>query len=412
MPGSRNRILFFILLSVIILGILFGLTWANYQYAIDSPPGEHFAINWLGTRLFLTDGQNPYSNATSVQIEKLEYGKSAQDPEQRLIFHNPLYSIILFSPFALISDVALAKAIWMTVMEMALVALAVISIKISNWKLNLPGILIFILFTLFWLYSVKPLLSGDVILVIALFLAGAILAFQMGEDELAGVLLAFATLKPLFGLPLIIFLLIWTLKSKRSKLFLWFFISLLLLIGSSMLLLPNWIIENIRAFVTAFSTAGFETNASLLQRMLPGIGTRMGWAISAFVFLILAVEWTRYKHTDTRKTAWIASLTLVGGALIGLPANPDGIILLLPAIPLIISILHDRWNKAGYFIGIIMILFFSIGIWILFILNKNTEAQNALLYYPVVLPLFALLYWVRHWVMFSIRPWYDALNQE
>ncbi len=410
MPRSPNRILFYLLLGGVILAILFGLTWANYQYAKVNTPGNQFAINWLGTRLFLTEGKNPYSNATSIQIEKIEFGKPTQNQEERLFYQNPLYAIILFAPVALISDVVIAKSIWMTAMELALIALALIAIKISNWNLGLIEKLIFILFTLFWLYSVLPLINGDVVLLIALFYAAAILAFQKGEDELAGVLLAFSTIKPLFGFPLIIFLLIWSIKARRTKLLLWFFVSVALLTGSSLLLLPNWIIENVRAIFATIEASGFETNATLLQSILPGIGARLGWVLSIIVFLFLVVEWSRYKQTDSRKTAWITSLTLVGGAIIGLPANPVGIIILLPALPLIISVLQHRWNQVGLLIGVILILFLSIGMWGLFIPNKSIDSINALLFYPVVIPIFALLYWVRHWVMDSVYPWYDSLN--
>ncbi len=98
----------------LILGGLAGFTWANYRFAVAYPGGHEFLSNWLGSRLFLTEGQSPYSVETTAQIQRMAYGRLAKTGEDPLLFTNPLYSIVIFAPFALISDFNIARSLWMT----------------------------------------------------------------------------------------------------------------------------------------------------------------------------------------------------------------------------------------------------------------------------------------------------------
>ncbi len=146
MNRSQNQVL--LLVAVILfLGILLaGVTWSNYQYTLKNPGGNDFLVHWVGTRVLFFDGISPYSDEAALQIQTLAYGRPARPGEHELRVAYPLYSVVFFLPFALISDFHLARAVWMTVLEAALIGITLLSLRLCRWKpspLMLAGLLIF-----------------------------------------------------------------------------------------------------------------------------------------------------------------------------------------------------------------------------------------------------------------------------
>ena len=91
-----------------------GITWGNYNYARQNPGGNDFLVHWMGSRAIVKDGISPYSDEVATRIQTFAYGRPAQPGEHELRVAYPLYSVIIFAPFALIDDFAIARAAWMT----------------------------------------------------------------------------------------------------------------------------------------------------------------------------------------------------------------------------------------------------------------------------------------------------------
>ena len=91
----------------------------------------------------------------------------------------------------------------------------------------------------------------------------------------------------------------------------WFLGTMVLLSASAALLIPNWIWQN---FVEVVAYPGYNppgTPGAALGTWLPGIGDRIGWAITGLVILSLIVEWilcTRSK--EFRHLLWTFCFTL------------------------------------------------------------------------------------------------------
>ena len=118
-----------VLLSIVFLVLL---TIANYQYARNNPGGTDFLVHWLGTRAYFTEGISPYSDQVAVQIQNMVYGRTALPGEHELRVAYPFYSVILFFPLALIQDFTVARAVWMTILEIGLIALTLVSIQCDH----------------------------------------------------------------------------------------------------------------------------------------------------------------------------------------------------------------------------------------------------------------------------------------
>jgi hypothetical protein len=99
--------------ALIVVGVLAALTWGNYRFTQQNPGGNDFLVHWMGTRTFLREGISPYSDEVALRIQTFAYGHPASGEEHELRVAYPLYSIVVFLPFALIPDFALARALWM-----------------------------------------------------------------------------------------------------------------------------------------------------------------------------------------------------------------------------------------------------------------------------------------------------------
>jgi len=109
------------------------LSFANYTYA-KNPGGNDFLVYWEGLRLFFQKGISPYSDDAALEIQKLIYNGPAQPGQHQMRVVYPLYSVILFGPFAAIGDYVVARTVWMTVSELALFGLVFLCIRISKWN--------------------------------------------------------------------------------------------------------------------------------------------------------------------------------------------------------------------------------------------------------------------------------------
>ena len=164
-----------IVLVLALIAGLAGLTWGNYYYTSRNPGGNDFLVHWMGTRALIKDGISPYSDEAAAKIQTLAYGRLARPGEHELRVAYPLYSVVLFAPFAMIDDFTLARSAWMTLLEVGIIGLAFLSLSLSRWK-PAPLLLGFLLvFSIFWYHGLRPLINGNAVVLIAVGLVGALI---------------------------------------------------------------------------------------------------------------------------------------------------------------------------------------------------------------------------------------------
>lgn len=377
------------------------LTVGNYIYCKSSPGGTDFLVHWMGARQFITRGISPYSDDTARQIQIMVYGRPAIEGEHLLRVAYPLYSIILFGPFALIPDFTFARSLWMTLLEMGVMATAYLSLKISEWKPKRFLLIFFGLFLLLSYHGLRSLINGNVIILITVMLLGAILAIKHRQDEAAGLLLAFATIKPQVVVLVIGFVFWWALWNRRQKIIRWFLGTLIILVLIAMLLIPDWIMQNLREILRYPSYNPPGTLAGVMHAWWPNIGLRIGTALSVIVGLIIAAEWWLGRRSQSRWFIWIVFITLAMGQWIGLQTDPGNFYVLLPCLALIFKVLEERWPRMSRRTEIITMLALFLGLWALFLATAETSyqvIQSPVMMIPMPLVCMVGLYWVRWWV--------------
>lgn len=394
------------LLALLAVVFLAGLTWANYRYCQKNPGGNDFLVHWMGTRVFMKEGLSPYSDETAQRIQVVAYGHVAQPGEHELRVAYPLYSELLFLPFALIDDFAMARAVWMTFLEAGILLLSFLSLRIFRWRPGLGTLVGFFLFSMLWYHAVRPLINGNAIILVALALVGGVLAIKSGQEELAGFLFAISTIKPQVVLVPIVCLLVWAMARKHWRLVAWFAGVMVMLVMIGLLFLPSWPLENLREVLRYPGYNPPGTPGAAFAVWLPARGMLLGRILSVLLILMLLFEWLNAirRRDQLPGLFWTVSLTLVASQWIGIQTDPGNFIVVFPALVCVAVTLEERWRRLGRGLVWVMLLVIGVGGWWIFLSTVQYGAQpqqSPVMFFPLPALLLILLYWVRWW---AIRP--------
>jgi len=398
-----------LLVAFLAVGCVIGLLWVNSSFSKNNPGGNDFLVHYVGTRSFVFEGLSPYSDEVAIRIQTAAYGHPAQGDEHELRVAYPLYSVFLFLPFSLIKNYIFARAVWMTALELALILMTFIAINLAGWKppLWLQGVIL--LFSLIWYHAIRGIVNGNAVIFVALMLTGVFLLMRDGKDRPAGFLLAVTTIKPQLVVLLIPFIIVWSLYQKRWTMIKWFFGTLAALVLVGILLIPDWILQNLWEILKypAYNPAG--TLAAALSEWSPGLESQLKWGILIVLGTLLLYEWWTGRKGSFERFLWVALLTLTISQWIGIQTDPGNFIILFPAIILILATWDKRWNERGVLIvtSVLALLFF--GLWILFIMtiqNSYQPIQSPVMFIP--LPAISLLglYWIKWWMITPARSYW------
>jgi hypothetical protein len=413
LKNQTSQLTKIIILSAVALAGLIALAWGNYRYAQQNPGGNDFLVHWVGTRSLVTQGLDPYSDEVAIKIQTMAYGRPAQPGEHELRVAYPLYSVVVFLPFALVSNFTQARALWMTVLEVALVMLTFLSLRLARWRVNPLMLGLLLIFSLLWYHGLRPLINGNAVILVALGLVGGFLALRSGADELAGVLFAFTTIKPQVVVLVLAFVVIWAFFNGRMRVIGWLFGTVILFTAAAALIVPNWIVENFREVLRYPSYNPPGTPRAAFMVWWPSFGSRVGWALSAVMALTLLIEWWSNRNAEFSGFLWTACLTLAISQWIGIQTDPGNFVVLLPAIILVFAQLADRWRAGGWAFVVLSLLVLFIGIWAVFLKTVEHGAQpvqSPIMFFPLPAFLLITLYWVRWWAVAPPTVWYDMLD--
>jgi len=390
---------------VLIAAALAGLTWFNYRFAVQNPGGNDFLARWMGARKWLMEGISPYDERVSLATQQMIYGHPA-DPaqgEDKNYFVYPLYSMVFFAPFGLL-DFVLARALWMTLLEVSLVALVFASLRVAAWRVSPWRAAALVLFTVLWYHGVRTLILGQFAGIGALLIALSLLFIRQEQDVPAGILLALATSKPQMVVLLVPFVLLWALSRRRMRLiagFLGGFGGLMLV---SLALIPNWPLQmlfQILEYPSYTAYTGLDSPLSYIAGLAPGISRTLNGVLHVALGLYLLVEWVLAWGKDERWFVWAACMTLVVTNLVAYRTATTNYLALLPALFLIFRVWEQRWKSVGRGLVWFSLAALLVGLWALFLSTIQGNQEHPVMYLP--LPLFALigLWWVRWW---AVRP--------
>jgi len=385
--------------STLVLCLL--LSWINFQFTRSNGGGADFLTNWMATRAFITEGQSPYSIETSQNIQAILTDQGTTNTGSLPKFALPLYGMLVYSPFALIKNFALARALWMTVLEISLVAIILLSMQLTYWKINPLLLIALFLFGIFGFHGIMPLLDGNLIILVTLMALGILIAIHKKLDEFAGLLIAFTTILPVPFCLFLIFALIWAIGNRRSKIIAWFSATFVLLLGFSFALIPNWVIHFLKNIIGSYQELNPGSPGGVLISRWGAVGIRFSIAISIVIGLIILLEWWQAVRGGQKRFIWTALLTLVLGTWSGIKTSPLNYVVLYPALIMGLELLYERWKTRaiGIILAILSLLF--LGNWAIFLLTMSADFKpgvSSFLFLPLPISTIVLLYWSKWWI--------------
>lgn len=395
-----------ILLVCLALAALGGLVWVNSINARYQPVEKSFLVPWLGARTFLQYGDSPYGDPATQRAQVVFYGRLATKGQDPLILWLPLPVELFYFPFALLPDYVLARAIWTTCLELALVALGYLCLHLTGWKPGRVLLPLILLFPVLWVYGAFSLLSGSAAGFIALALVGFLLALRSERDELAGGLLILLVSAPRLTGVFAFFIFWWIIYWRRWRLLWGFLMGFAVLLLLSFLFVPGWFLPFLRGLLAHLAYNPGFTPSGIFASWSPVVGQRLGWLLAVGLLIMLFFGWGNSLKKDFRAFLWTACLTVSVTPLLGIPMAPiDYPILFIPLI-LFLAILAERrpWVKRWGLDGILLLIFLA-GSWFLTLSLVRTNAYatltDALLLLPPVL-LSLGLGWMRWWYLHAM----------
>jgi hypothetical protein len=394
---SRNTALALLLGAILVIS-LFNV---NLRFTRTNPGGVDFLARWVGTRLFLTSGQSPYSVETSAAIQDAIYGRAAEPGEDEALFAYPFYSIIVFAPFSLVGDYATARAAWITTQEIALVATAIIALSLSGWKPNRGLLAAFLLFVLIWYHGARPLVDGNAAILVTAFFVGGLLAMRLNKDILAGALFAFSTIKPQMVVIPLAFILLWSFWQRKRVVLGSTLLILAALIGLSFLLEPNWFIGNLQQVLAYQSYLPPMTPAGIWAAWWGEPGRLAGLGLNFITILLLGFEWWQARSKQFDWFLWVVCLTVALSPFTGLLSTSSNYAIMLPVLVCVFAFLQKRLGESSLRLVWVHLALVLAGLWILFILTLQPGPlfrEHPIMFFPMPIYLLLNLYWLRWWV--------------
>ena len=390
---------FIALVIIVFLVICAALVSAN----LTLKGGGDFYVHWVGARAFLFDKIDPYSGEVPARVQQLVYSDSAKAGDKPYILDTPFQLLLFYYPFSLFSDPTLARAIFTLMLELALFALAILSLRLTDWGAPRIFTILFIFFAVFNFYTFQAIYEASPVLILGLLYIGILFSHRAGMDEITGALMAVSLYYWEVGAPFLILVFLRVYYEKRTRVFAGFFMLCFPLLFVSFLSYPNWIIPFLRATANNLrADFGFNIHA-IFVHIWPSQGGMIAWVFIAALVIILGYEWSLARSRDYRRFYWASCLSFAVAPLLGFRTEMGNLAVLVIPFALIFAIVHDRWHRLGDGLTILLMLVVFTLPWVLYLFAVNRLGAIAQDVIFLFLPLSTLigLYWIRWW---AIRP--------
>ncbi len=398
------------LLVLLIVALLGGLFFVNLRVASRVGGGEALLVPWKASRAFLFEGRSPYGDAVARETQILVYGHPAREGDYPYRLNVPFYLLFFFFPLAFFENFLLARAVWLTLAELALAATLFFNLRLVSWKPSRAFFVLLALFMLGGVYASYALFTGTSAIFLSLLFSAALFAIHEKRDMLAGVLLAMTSMKWEMTALFLLFVFLWMASHRRWDFFTAFAMILFLLLAFSFVLEPSWFFPFLRAsyldvqarFAVTSSLFGVFAKMNLRRPLL------FSRIVEGFAALILFLEWRAARGKGFRHFLWAAALTLSLLPFFGISFSPAEYVFLSLPLILVFSVASSRWSRLGFWGGILALLL----LWFPFLPKISSEPYlRDSLFLPLPLFLVLSLYWVRWWAIQPPRVFADALME-
>ncbi len=313
---------------------------------------------WLGARELLLHRRDPYGPDVTREIQTGYWGRPLDptrplDPKDRAGFAYPVFVVFLLAPtIALPFPVVQTGFRWFLLLLTA--ATVPLWLRALRWRPSLTTSAMLIVLTLGSFQAVQGIKVQQLGLLVGGLVAGSMALLARRHLAIAGVLLAFATIKPQLVLPLLAWLLLWAFSDwHQRRNFVWGFVStMVILLGAAEYVLPGWV-WRFRDAVIAYRQYNDGAESVLDTLITP----EWGKPLAGLALLALAVLCWRFRRAPIESSAFNLMLALVLAVTVVIvpKAAPYNQVLLLPGFLLPVRGWETLWQKSALMRLILMI---------------------------------------------------------
>jgi hypothetical protein len=309
-------------------------------------------------------------------------------------------------------DYPLARALWMTALEISLIGLAIVGMRLADWKVPPWKAAVLILFSILWYHALRTIIIGQFAAINALLIALSLLLIKKKQDFVAGLVLSLSIAKPQMSFLIIPYVLFWSLSVRRWELW-WGVISGLgIQLGISLALMPDWLSQMLRQVLDYPNYTYIGSPLVIIANAMPGLSRQVNLFLHGLFLGYLMLEWIISWRKDTRHFIWTALMTLVVTNMVVLRTATTNYVMLLPVLFYVFAIWEERWKTGGQFFVWLSLAGLGLGLWALFLATVVGNVEKPVMYLP--LPFFSLvgLWWVRWWAIRPPRLMMDELGKQ
>ena len=399
-------------LPFLIILALVGATFINLRLASAFKLQDDFAPRWMAAREWMQTGASPYSDSThNATLELLKTNGNEPAGLSQGRFFDPAWYVIFYLPISFL-PYTIARAIWMTFIELSLVLSVFISIRLAGLKLTIPETLLMSFLVLIFYPFFKTVLTISVNTPYVFLSLLAVYLAREKQGTIAGLLFACCLAMVPLSFFLVILFLIWLGARRDGSLARIYFSSLGFFIIVSLILFPGWAAEWFSTFLRLFPDLSWvRTPLMVVGSLFPGASAQIAIALSLIVLVMMLVEWYGIGEREGRGFHWKLMLTLTLLYLFNLTS--EGIYLLWLFAPLfsVYKYLTEKWRVSGRIISWVTYLALIFIHWRRFQLTQNWLPEESALVI-LLLPIITIvgLQWFRWWATVSPKALIDSIN--
>jgi len=390
---------------ILVILVMVGLTMLNLELDKRVVLEDQFAIRWNAARSWMKEGWSPYSEETRQSaLELLDANNSLPNEREQGYFLDPAWFVYLFIPISFVAY-PIAKAIWMMLTQLSIVASFLLGIKLSGLKLNGFEIFISCLLGVLFYFSVRASLSASMLPFFVMLTLLAIQLAMSGQGNQAGLLLLFALWINPVAIFVGVFLLIYLGSKRDNSLGRILLIGFAFLLVTTLILFPNWIQEWFSSLVRLDPGLDWlDTPFMGVARAFPGAYVQVAIALHLLSFIMLLVEWYGLGNRNNRGVHWKLMLTLVVSYFFTPYSDGALLLFILPAYYSIFKYAAEKWPVSGKIL--LWISFQAIGILSWRLVPDPLDGfpkEHAVIFLLVPIVVFLGLQYFRWWAIASPR---------
>jgi hypothetical protein len=317
--------------------------------AHDRPRGllSDLYPRWVGAKQLLLHGRDPYSSEVTREIQAGYYGRPLDpsrpsDPRDEQGFAYPVYVVFFLAP-TIGLPFPIVQRCFLVVMLVLTLASALLWIRVLRWSVPAWTQMSIVALTL----GSMGVMQGLRIQQLSLLVAGVVTigVALLVEDHAvgAGVLFAFASIKPQLIVLLVVWLAIWTMSDwrRRWRLAASFLATMGILTAAAEWYLPHWIPRFWQAIREYQRYTGTTSVIGVL------IGRSWGRAFEVLTFAaFLSFCWRERRHAaDSDAFAFMLSLVLAITILVAPTYAPYNQVFLIPALLMLLKDGRSIWQR-------------------------------------------------------------------